>query len=72
MEYFQEWRTADHAALAAERVVFAASMRFIDGVGLGPTEKDIEDAHRLRAAADDLFKIAMQEVAEISEILRCR
>jgi hypothetical protein len=66
MEYFQEWRTADRAARAAERQVFAASMRFIGGQGPGPTRDEIDFAHKLRATADDLFASAMREMEEVS------
>jgi hypothetical protein len=69
MQYFQEWRTADRAALAAERQVFAASMRFINGQGPGPTRDEIDLAHKLRATADDLFASAMREMEEVSRRL---
>jgi hypothetical protein len=70
MQYFQEWRTADRAALAAERQVFAASMHFIGGQGPGPTRDEIDSAHKLRATADDLFASAMREMEEVSQRLR--
>jgi hypothetical protein len=72
MEYFHEWRTADRVARAAEKAVFAASMCFLDGLGSGPTDEQVEHAHHLRATADDLFNIAMQEMTEISNSLKCR
>jgi hypothetical protein len=69
MQYFKEWRAADRVAFAAEKTVFAATMRLING-GTGPTEGDIAEAHRLRAIADDLFAAAMEEISDISERLK--
>jgi hypothetical protein len=69
MQYFHEWRTADRVAFAAERAVFAATMRLIDG-GPGPSATEIAESHRLRAVADDLFSAAMEEMSEISYSLR--
>ena len=71
MQYFQEWRAADRAAFAAERLVVAGTMRLLSG-GSGPTENEIAEARRLRAIADARFKDAMQEMNEIGRSLKCR
>ena len=70
MQYFQEWRTADRAASAAERQVFAASMRFIGEQGPGPTRDQIDLAHQLRTTADELFSSAMRQMEEAGQRLR--
>ena len=71
MEYFRAWREADRAALEAETHIYAASMAFINGRGPEPTAKEVKDAHCLRRIADDLFVVAMREMQETSESLRC-
>jgi hypothetical protein len=70
MEYFKEWRAADRAAVAAEKQIYSASMLLMDGRGPGPTEEEIARAHHLRQIADDLFAVAMREIAQVSHSLR--
>jgi hypothetical protein len=70
-EIFQEWRTADRAALAAEKVLLNSSLRSIqDGDSLAPTPADVERAHRLRAIANELFQTAMAEMNAEAERLK--
>jgi hypothetical protein len=70
MEYFKEWRAADHAAIAAEKRIYAASLLLIDGRGPGPSDEEVAEAHRLREIANDLFHVAMREIGDISNALR--
>jgi hypothetical protein len=59
-DFFQEWRTADRAATAAERAVLADSLRSIEAMGNSPAVYHLEKARRRRAIANELFEIAME------------
>lgn len=61
---FKEWRTADQQAHAIEQALSKASLAALDGHDdAPPTEVDREKARKLRHAADDLFHLAMAEMA---------
>jgi hypothetical protein len=61
---FQEWRTADRAAFAAEKTLLSASMQAIDGKGVAPTDAERDRVRKLRSTANDLFHLAMAELNE--------
>jgi hypothetical protein len=63
-ELFQEWRTANRQAQALEKSVVRRSMDSIEGLCEAPTDLEHESAHVLRATADDLFQLAMDEMAK--------
>jgi hypothetical protein len=69
-DLFQEWRTANSQAFAAESECMRFSMELIDGVGEGPSEALRARARKLRAQADDLFVLAMAEMSLATEVLR--
>lgn len=61
---FKEWRTADRQAHTLEQALSKASLAALDGHGdAPPTEADREKARKLRHTADDLFHLAMAEMA---------
>lgn len=59
MLFFNEWRAAARAGSAAERAVSQAYVLYLGGEGEPPTAKQLEDAKRRRAVADDLFSVAL-------------
>jgi hypothetical protein len=62
-DLFQEWRAADRAAHLAEQAVVKAALQSIDDAGPAPSRDEQEEAHRLRSTANDLFRLAMDEMA---------
>ena len=54
------WR--DRNAHAAEQEVVRASLRALEGAGAMPSQKDRDEAHKLRQTANDLFTLAMDEM----------
>ena len=71
-EFFQEWRVADRAASAAERLVVAASLAAISEKGVPPSPPEIAYAKRLRAIANDLFAVSMAEFAARAAAIKAR
>lgn len=69
-DLFQEWRAADRAASAAEKAVLLDSLRSPDAMGTSPAVYHLEKARRRRAIADDLFEIAMAQMAVRSNALK--
>lgn len=70
-DLFQEWRAADRMAWAAERAVAAGSLRAIAGTGSLPTQEARAKARNLRATADDIFRVSMDEMsARVNELRR--
>jgi len=65
-DLFQEWRAADRAAHALEQQIFRAHLAFVEGEGAAPSADDQETAHKLRNTANDLFKLAMDEMNAIT------
>jgi hypothetical protein len=63
-DFFSEWRAADRAAAAAEKLVFQDSMSAIEDDSAAPTAAAQAEALRLRAIADDLFAVAMMTFKE--------
>jgi hypothetical protein len=63
-DLFQEWRTADRTASAAEKSLLASSMLAIDGKGEIPQDAERDRVRRLRATANDLFHLAMNEMQQ--------
>ena len=61
-EYFDEWRLADKIASAAEAIVLAKSLGAIEGTAELPSDDEIAHAKYLRGVANDLFRIAMEEM----------
>jgi len=62
-DLLQEWRAADRAATAAEKAVLADSLRSPDAMGASPAIYHLEKARRRRAMANDLFDVAMEQMA---------
>jgi hypothetical protein len=58
-----EWRTADRQARLLEHSIAVAWMAVLDGTGEPPPPEEIAAVHRLREVANDLFKVAMTEMA---------
>lgn len=69
-DLFQEWRTADRAAWAVEKVVFADSLAAIEHKSGFPAAEDLARAKHLRGIADDLYATAMHEMGEAARTLR--
>jgi hypothetical protein len=69
-DLFQEWRAADRAASAAEKAVLADSLRSPDAMGTSPAIYHLEKAKRRRAIANDLFEIAMAQMADRAQALK--
>jgi len=61
-DLFQEWRTADRAASAAEKVFMSDSLLAIDGKGAIPSDEERGRVRQMRALANDLFHLAMEEM----------
>jgi hypothetical protein len=61
-DIFQEWRAADRAAHSLEQEVVMASMRALDGLEPAPLQEAHDRAHELRDIANDLFKLAMEDM----------
>jgi hypothetical protein len=59
--FFNEWRAAARAASAAERAVSRAFMLYFNDKGPAPSERQVEEAKRSRAVADDLFGVAIRD-----------
>lgn len=59
-DIFSEWRVADRAASAAEKLVFQDSMASIESDEVAPpTPAALASASRLRTLANTLFEVAM-------------
>jgi hypothetical protein len=69
---FSEWRVADRQARVLEQAVAMASLAALDGTGEPPLPEQIEAAHRSRQVANDLFGVAMAEMANRAAGLRER
>jgi hypothetical protein len=69
-DIFQEWRTADRSASAAERELLKDSLRSIDSGGEALPPEAKARANRLRALANDLFHVAMQEMSDKAASLK--
>lgn len=67
---FNEWRTADRQAHALEQALSLASLSALQGQGPAPVPEDRDKARKLRQTADDLFQIAMAEMAARAERFR--
>jgi hypothetical protein len=67
---FSEWRAADRQARLLEHAIVMAALAAFDGKGEPPSPAQIEAAHRLRETANDLFDVAMAEMASRAERLR--
>jgi hypothetical protein len=67
---FAEWRVADRQAHRMEQALSRAALRALQGDGPSPTEQERQQAHELRSTADDLFQLAMTELAARAARLR--
>lgn len=65
-DLFQEWRVAHRAATAAEKDMLNASILALDGKGEPPSQAEALRVRRLRATADNLFQLAMAQMAEMA------
>lgn len=61
---------ANRIATTAERTMLDASIRALDGKGEPPTPSEAQRVKRLRAAADDLFQLAMAQMGEMAVMAR--
>jgi hypothetical protein len=66
-DLFQEWRAANRVAEAMEKEVVRASLRSVTEGAPEPLREAHEQAHKLRELANDLFKLAMDEMAQRAE-----
>jgi hypothetical protein len=69
-DLFQEWRVANRVATTAERQMFNASIRALDGKGEPPSQAEGQRVRSLRATADDLFQLAMAQLGEQAVLAR--
>jgi hypothetical protein len=69
-DLFQAWRVANRAATAAEKDMLNASILALDGKGEPPSQAEALRVKRLRATADDLFQLAMAQMAELAVMAR--
>lgn len=69
-DLLQEWRAANRIATAAERAMLNASLRALERRGEPPSPDEAQRVRRLRAAADDLFQLAMARMGELALIAR--
>ena len=67
---FSEWRTADRQARLLEQAIALAWLSALDGTGAAPSAEQIAAVRRTRAVANDLFKVAMAEMANRVDSLR--
>jgi hypothetical protein len=56
-EFLQEWRAARRAASAAEKSILRKTLG-----GEAAASVELDEMHRLRGIANDLFAVAMAEV----------
>ena len=64
---FYQWRDAANAATNAETALFNASVEYVSGTRPAPSEADWERARQLRARATELFQLALEQVAAVSD-----
>ena len=69
-DLFQEWRVANRVASTAERAMLDAFFRALDGKGEPPSQAEAQRVRRLRAAADELFQLAMAQLGELAVMAR--
>lgn len=67
---FSEWRTADRQARLLEQAIALAWLAALDGKGEAPSPEQVATVHRLREVANDLFNVAMAEMANRADSLR--
>lgn len=60
---FSEWRVADRQARLLEQALALTSLAALDGKSEPPSQREIDAARRLRETANDLFDVAMAEMA---------
>jgi hypothetical protein len=65
-----EWRTADRQARLLEQSIAVAWLAVLDGNGEPPPPEQIAAVHRMREVANDLFNVAMTEMASRAAELR--
>lgn len=65
IELLQQWRVANHSAITAEKEMLIASLDYLAGKGIEPTDADRERARQKRLAADALFKTTMTQIANV-------
>ena len=70
-DLFQEWREADRAASAAEKAVLLDSLRANSGMGNSPAVYHLEKARRRREIANDLYAIALEQMAARALAMKC-
>jgi hypothetical protein len=61
-DFFLEWRAADRAAHAFEKLLAKDHMNALNGLGPTPPAEATRQAHQLRAAANALFTKAMAQM----------
>jgi hypothetical protein len=59
---FREWQAANRKAHAKEQGIAHACMGALEGQLPWPSEQERAEALALRQLADDLFKVAMEEI----------
>jgi hypothetical protein len=67
---FGQWRAADRLAHRVEQALSKAALRSLQGDAPPPTQEQRQQAHDLRARADDLFRLAMEDMAARAATLR--
>jgi hypothetical protein len=61
-DLFEAWRSADHGARLAERVMLDEAMRSVHGMCDFPSSTRMEQTEGLRADASELFIVAMAKM----------
>ena len=69
-DVFQMWRVADRQARALETALTRSLLAALDGQGVFPSQELCELAQQLRHAANDLFAVAMKEMARRADLNR--
>lgn len=59
---FREWQAANRRAHAKEQLIAHACMGALEGNLPWPSDQERAEAKALRELADDLFKVAMEEI----------
>jgi hypothetical protein len=66
-DFFHEWRAADRAAHAFEKLLARAHLNALNGLGPTPPDEAQDQAHKLRATANALFTKAMAQMQNRAE-----
>ena len=63
-DFFEKWRAADRTAHTFERLLAQAHLNALNGLGPTPPDEAQDQAHQLRAIANELFTKAMADMQD--------